>query len=150
MSSVFHRVLSSQFATVISGDGNYLVDSTGKRYLDACGGAAVSCLGHDNQYVRQAICNQINKVAFAHTGVFTNSPSEDLAEFLVSRAPEGTGAGRVMYLGSGSEAMEAALKLARQYHVENGNLSKGKFISRKSSYHGKYFGCARGWWACGP
>ncbi len=139
-SSVFHRDLVSDLPVVVSTEGNYLIDETGRRYLDACGGAAVSCLGHDNEKVREAIKAQVDQLAFAHTGSFTNQPAEDLAANLVSRAPEGTGAGRVMYLGSGSEAMEAALKLARQYCIEKGEPERCQIIARKPSYHGNTLG----------
>ncbi|SFT17190.1 hypothetical protein SAMN04488040_0042 [Sulfitobacter marinus] len=139
-SSIFHRDLNSDLSVVVAGDGNFLIDATGKRYLDACGGAAVSCLGHDHPKVREAIKAQVDTLAFAHTGSFTNQPAEDLAAHLVARAPQGTGAGRVMYLGSGSEAMEAALKLARQYFVENGEPERSQIIARKPSYHGNTLG----------
>lgn len=139
-SSVFHRDLTSDLPVVVAGDGNYLVDASGRRYLDACGGAAVSCLGHDHPKVREAIKAQVDQLAFAHTGSFTNQPAEDLAAHLVARAPDGTGAGRVMYLGSGSEAMEAALKLARQYCIEHGEPERCKIIARKPSYHGNTLG----------
>jgi adenosylmethionine-8-amino-7-oxononanoate aminotransferase len=136
MSHVFHRDLNSNLPYVVAGDGNYLIDDSGKRYLDACGGAAVSCLGHDHQKVRDAIKAQVDSLAFAHTGSFTNKPAEDLADHLIAGAPEGTGDGRVMFLGSGSEAMEAALKLARQYHLERGDDARAKVIARAPSYHG--------------
>lgn len=139
-SSVFHRDLNSDLPVVVGGDGNYLIDASGRRYLDACGGAAVSCLGHDHPKVREAIKAQVDQLAFAHTGSFTNQPAEDLAAHLVALAPTGTGAGRVMYLGSGSEAMEAALKLARQYYIENGEPERCKIIARKPSYHGNTLG----------
>lgn len=138
--SVFHRDLQSDLPVVVAGDGNYLIDSAGRRYLDACGGAAVSCLGHDNAKVRDAIKAQVDQLAFAHTGSFTNQPAEDLAAYLVARAPEGTGDGRVLYLGSGSEAMEAALKLARQYCIENAEPERRHIIARKPSYHGNTLG----------
>jgi adenosylmethionine-8-amino-7-oxononanoate aminotransferase len=140
MSAVLHRSLATPLPTVVRGDGAYLVDRSGKRYLDACGGAAVSALGHSNGAVIQAIKDQLDEVAYAHTGFFTNEPAEELAEFLVARAPEGFGAGRVMFLGSGSEAMEAALKLARQYHVERGNPERGHIIAREMAYHGNTLG----------
>ena len=111
MSSVLHRSLNSTLPIIKSVDANYLIDEHGKRYLDACGGAAVSCLGHDNAKVRAALKDQIDKLAFAHSGSFTNEPTEELAEFLINRAPSGLGAGRVMFLGSGSEAMESAKKI---------------------------------------
>ncbi len=136
MSHVFHRDLTRPMPSIVRGEGNYLIDDTGKRYLDACGGAAVSCIGHDHQTVRDAIKAQVDTLAFAHTGAFTNPSAETLATFLMDRAPKGTGNGRVLYLGSGSEAMEAALKLARQYYVERGEPQRSKIIARKSSYHG--------------
>ena len=140
MSSILHRSLAATLPTVVGGQGNYLIDQTGKRYLDACGGAAVSCLGHDNARVRDALKAQLDRVAFAHTSFFTNEPAEELAQFLIDRAPEGTGKGRVMFLGSGSEAMEAALKLARQYHLERGETARTKIIARAPSYHGNTLG----------
>ncbi len=140
MSFVLHRTLNSSLPLVASGAGNYLVDENGNRYLDACGGAAVSCLGHNHPKVRTAIKRQIDKIAFAHTSLFTNQPAEELAEFLVTRAPSGTENGRVMYLGSGSEAMEAALKLVRQYFLEKGQPQRKNIIARIPSYHGNTLG----------
>jgi adenosylmethionine-8-amino-7-oxononanoate aminotransferase len=136
MSNIFHRDLTTTLPSVVAAEGNYLIDNNGRRYLDACGGAAVSCLGHDHPVVREAIKTQIDTIAFAHTGSFTNQPAEDLAKHLIDRAPAGTGKGRVMYLGSGSEAMEAALKLARQYYLECDQPARAKVIARKPSYHG--------------
>ena len=140
MSHVLRRSLTADQPTIVRGEGAYLIDITGKRYLDACGGAAVSSLGHDNKAVRDAIARQMETLSFAHTGLFTNEPAEALADFLIARAPEGTGEGRVMYLGSGSEAMEAALKLARQYHVERGETQRRHIIARMPSYHGNTLG----------
>ncbi|AXI49264.1 aspartate aminotransferase family protein (plasmid) [Sulfitobacter sp. SK012] len=136
MSSVFHRDLTTDLPSIVAVEANTLIDNNGRRYLDACGGAAVSCLGHDHAFVREAIKAQVDKLAFAHTGSFTNQPAEDLATHLIDRSPAGTGNGRVMYLGSGSEAMEAALKLARQYYLERGEPTRAKVIARKPSYHG--------------
>lgn len=140
MSHVLRRSLTADQPTIVKGEGSYLIDETGKRYLDACGGAAVSCLGHDNKAVRDAVTAQMNTLSFAHTGLFTNEPAEKLADFLIARAPAGTGEGRVMYLGSGSEAMEAAMKLARQYHLERGDGTRTRFIARAPSYHGNTLG----------
>lgn len=140
MSHVLRRSLTADQPTIVKGEGSYLIDDTGKRYLDACGGAAVSCLGHDNKAVRDAVTAQMNTLSFAHTGLFTNEPAEKLADFLIARAPTGTGEGRVMYLGSGSEAMEAAMKLARQYHLERGDGTRTRFIARAPSYHGNTLG----------
>ncbi|KZL22142.1 Adenosylmethionine-8-amino-7-oxononanoate aminotransferase [Pseudovibrio axinellae] len=140
MSHILHRDLTTPLPVAVGGQGNTLIDENGNRFLDACGGAAVSCLGHDNAFVREALKRQIDRLAFAHTGSFTNEPAEQLADFLVSKAPAGTGEGRVMYLGSGSEAMEAALKLARQYHLENDEPSRTQVIARAPSYHGNTLG----------
>lgn len=140
MTYVLHRTMGTIPPTIVSGEGNFLIDAEGRRYLDACGGAAVSCIGHDIAKVKSAIAAQFDKVAYSHTSFFTNEPAEELAEFLVARAPARTGDGRVMYLGSGSEAMEAALKLARQYHLEKGESSRIKIIARKPSYHGNTLG----------
>lgn len=140
MTSVLHRSFNVALPSVVAGQGNYLIDDKGKRYLDACGGAAVSCLGHDNAQVRAALKAQLDGIAFAHSSFFTNQPTEDLARFLIDRAPRGSGAGRVMFLGSGSEAMEAALKLARQYHLERGETERTKIIARVPSYHGNTLG----------
>jgi len=140
MSHVLHRNINVTVPTVKSADGNYLIDDTGKKYLDASGGAAVSCLGHTNQRVIDAIKDQLDKVSFAHTGVFSNDAAEKLATYLIENAPAGFGNGRAMFLGSGSEAMEAALKLARQYHLERGDDQRSKIIARDRSYHGNTLG----------
>ena len=140
MSSILHRTLELTPPIAVGGEGNYLIDDAGKRYLDACGGAAVSSLGHDNAKVREALKAELDNIAFAHSGFFTNQPAEELAQFLIDRAPKETGLGRIMYLGSGSEAMEAALKLARQYHLERGEPKRSNIIARAPSYHGNTLG----------
>lgn len=140
MTSVLHRNLRSAPPVVAAGSGSYLIGADGKRYLDACGGAAVSCLGHSQPAVFVAIADQLERIAYAHTGAFTNAPSEKLARMLIERAPAGFGAGRAMFLGSGSEAMEAALKLARQYHVERGEPARVRIIGRDMAYHGNTLG----------
>ena len=140
MSYVLHRELDRRLPRMVRAQGQYLYDSDGKSYLDACGGAAVSCLGHSEPRVVEAITRQLSRSAFAHTGFFTNDPAEALAERLVLSAPTGTGKGRAVFLGSGSEAMEVALKLVRQYHLERGEPSRTRVISRRSSYHGNTLG----------
>ncbi len=140
VSSIFHRDLTQVMAVASSGEGVFIVDDAGKRYLDACGGAAVSCLGHDPRDVVEAVSRQLETLAFAHTGFFTNDPAECLAARLVELAPAGFGAGRAMFLGSGSEAIEAALKLARQYHLERGDPDRTQFIARDGAYHGNTLG----------
>ncbi|KRE16002.1 hypothetical protein ASE66_09505 [Bosea sp. Root483D1] len=139
-SAVLHRNLRSTPQLALAGDGVHLVDADGRRYLDASGGAAVSCLGHGHPRVTAAIIAQLGKLEYAHTSFFTNEPSERLAQMLIERAPPGFGQGRVAFLGSGSEAMEAALKLARQYFVEIGQPRRSRFISRRMSYHGNTLG----------
>lgn len=120
------------------GDGCYLYDETGKQYLDASGGAAVSCLGHGDQTVIDAVKAQLDKLAYAHTGFFTSEPAEILADLLIDNAPGDLD--RVYLVSGGSEAMEAALKLARQYFVEKGEPKRGRLIARKQSYHGNTMG----------
>ncbi len=138
MSYVFHRNPKHQYPTAVAGDGPYLIDATGKRYLDGSCGAAVSCLGHSDHEVRDAIKRQLDRLAFAHTSFFTNEPMEALAEDLIRHAPSGMA--RVYFVSGGSEAMEAALKLARQYFVEIGEPGRRHVIARRQSYHGNTLG----------
>ncbi|HSI40051.1 MAG TPA: aspartate aminotransferase family protein [Xanthobacteraceae bacterium] len=136
MSYILHRSLGVELPVAVKGDGCTIVDADGKRYLDACGGAAVSCLGHSRPDIYKAIADQMNALAYVHSGAFSNAAAEELAEFLITRSPQGFGTGRALYLGSGSEAMEAALKLARQYHLENGQPERHRIIARNMAYHG--------------
>ncbi len=135
---VFPRNCAADLPVAVSGDGVYLIAQDGTRVLDACGGAAVSCLGHSNQRVIAAIQKQVGELAYAHTSFFTSEPAEELAEFLASRAPGDLN--RVYFVSGGSEAMEAALKLARQYCVEAGKPEKSHIIGRWQSYHGNTLG----------
>lgn len=138
MSHVFGRDTRTKFPVAVRGEGLFLYDAGGKRYLDASGGAAVSCLGHGHPAVREAIKRQVDRLGYAHTGYFTNEPQEQLADALIAQAPHGLT--RVFFVSGGSEATEAALKLARQYHFERGRLERKHFISRKFSYHGNTLG----------
>lgn len=138
MSHVFHRSLSTSYPTAVAGDGPYLIDAQGKRYLDACGGAAVSCLGHFDAAVIAAVQQQIATMAYAHSSFFTSAPMEALADFLVERAPDGIDS--VYFVSGGSEAVESALKLARQYFVERGQPQRRHVIARRQSYHGNTLG----------
>lgn len=138
MTHVFHRQPHTRLPTAVQGEGIHLIDQNGKRYIDASGGAAVSCLGHSHADVIQAVQKQINNMAHAHTSFFTNEAAEELATFLATRAP---GDLNHVYFGSGgSEAIEAALKLARQYFVELKQPSRRLFIARQQSYHGNTLG----------
>jgi adenosylmethionine-8-amino-7-oxononanoate aminotransferase len=120
------------------GDGIYIVDTEGTRYLDASGGAVVSSLGHSDPDVRAAITAQVERLAFAHTAFFTSEPAEELADTLIEGAPDGIE--WVYFTSGGSEAVEAALKLARQYFVEIGEPRRYRFIARRQSYHGNTLG----------
>jgi adenosylmethionine-8-amino-7-oxononanoate aminotransferase len=133
-SNILHRQNKTPLPVIQSGEGVYLTDSTGKRYLEGSGGAAVSCLGYGNEKVIRAIKDQLDSVAFAHTGFFTNKPAEELAEWLCKRAPGDFG--RVVFAAGGTEAVEAALKIARQVHVERGDINRSHYIGRRQSYHG--------------
>ncbi|MBO6783327.1 MAG: aspartate aminotransferase family protein [Alphaproteobacteria bacterium] len=135
---VLHRHSHSRLPIAVAGDGPYVIDADGKRYLDASGGAAVSCLGHSDQDVIAAIHRQSAQMPFAHTAFFTNAPMETLADKMVAGAPEGLD--RVYFTSGGSEAMEAALKMARQYFVEIGQPERSVFIARRQSYHGNTLG----------
>ncbi|MCG6884869.1 MAG: aspartate aminotransferase family protein [Silicimonas sp.] len=138
MSHIFARNCNVTPPVAVGGEGCYLIDSTGKRYLDGSGGAAVSCLGHGDSTITAAIKAQLDTLAFAHTGFFTSEPAEALADLLVEHAPEGID--RVYLVSGGSEATEAAIKLARQYWVEKGQPERGRLIARKQSYHGNTIG----------
>ena len=138
MGRVFHRNPRDSYPVAVRGDGAYLIDREGKRYLDASGGAAVSCLGHSDASVVQAIQEQLARLPFAHTSFFTNEPMEGLAEALIARAPAPLD--KVYFVSGGSEAIEAALKLARQYFVEKGEPQRRHLIGRRQSYHGNTLG----------
>ena len=138
MTHVFHRHTHSNLPIAISGDGAYIVDQTGKTYLDASGGAAVSCLGHSHPEVIRAIKDQLDAIPFAHTAFFTNEPLEQLAAHLATRAPDPLD--KVYVVSGGSEAMEAALKMGRQYFLERDEPSKRLYIARRQSYHGNTLG----------
>ncbi len=138
MSHVFPRHTRSQPPIAVGGEGCYLFDAQGKRYFDGSGGAAVSCLGHGDPEIIAAVQRQVEKLAFAHTGFFTSEPAEALAELLISQAPGELD--RVYFVSGGSEATEAAIKLARQYFVEIGQPRRRHLIARRQSYHGNTLG----------
>ena len=138
MNHVFHRSAVASYPVAASGEGVYIKDTDGKSYLDASGGAAVSCLGHSDKRVIDAIKTQLDEIPFAHSGFFSNEPMERLADHLIARAPGDLD--RVYFVSGGSEAIEAALKMARQYFVEIGQPERHKIIARKQSYHGNTLG----------
>ena len=137
-SHIFHRSARHIPPRASHGEGVWIFDQTGRRYLDACGGAAVSCLGHGDPEVVGAISDQAARLAYAHTSFFTTDAAEDLADLLISGAPEGLT--RVYFLCDGSEAIETALKMAHQYHRECGQPERQHIIAREQSYHGNTLG----------
>ena len=138
MTDVFHRRIGTSMPLAVRGDGVYVIDENGKRYIDASCGAAVSCLGHNDQDVIKAVQSQVEKIPFAHSTFFSTRPAEELASFLVNAAPDGIEA--VYFVSGGSEGVEAALKMARQYFVEIGESKRINFIARRQSYHGNTLG----------
>jgi adenosylmethionine-8-amino-7-oxononanoate aminotransferase len=138
VANVFHRDPRHAYPVAVAGDGVYLYDREGNRYLDASGGAAVSCLGHSDRAVIDAIREQLEVLPYAHTSFFSNEPMEALAEALIADAPRPLE--KVYFTSGGSEAMEAALKLARQYFVEKGEPQRVHVIGRRQSYHGNTLG----------
>ncbi|MCW8916972.1 MAG: aspartate aminotransferase family protein [Magnetovibrio sp.] len=138
MNHVFHRTPLEHLPHAVGGDGIYVIDDAGNRYIDASCGAAVSCLGHSDETVRQAIHDQVDKLAFVHSGFFTTDAMENLADRLSALAPKGLD--RVYFLSGGSEVIEAALKLTRQYFLELNQPKRTHIIARHQSYHGNTLG----------
>jgi adenosylmethionine-8-amino-7-oxononanoate aminotransferase len=137
-SRVLHRSLRETPPKAIGGEGMWLIGEDGRRILDASGGAAVSCLGHQHPRVIEAIASQASKIAYAHTGFFSSEPAEALADHLVGDEPGGLA--YAYFVSGGSEAIEASIKLARQYFVERGEKQRQHFIARRQSYHGNTLG----------
>ncbi|EXJ84745.1 hypothetical protein A1O3_05417 [Capronia epimyces CBS 606.96] len=137
-SKIFHRSLTASYPSAIGGQGCYVVTGDGRQILDGSSGAAVSCLGHGNPEVTDAIVAQAQAMSFAHTSFFTSDPAEELAKVMMEKS-DGAFC-RMMLLCSGSEAVESALKLARQYHVYRGQPQRIKIIGRMHSYHGNTLG----------
>jgi adenosylmethionine-8-amino-7-oxononanoate aminotransferase len=138
MTHVFHRHLRQTPPVAASSHGMFIRDAEGREYLDASGGAAVSSLGHAHPEVMAAMHAQIDKLAYAHTSFFTSEVAEQLADELIGSAPEGMS--HVYLVSGGSEAVESALKMARQYFVEIGQPQRTHFIARRQSYHGNTLG----------
>lgn len=138
MSHIIHRNLRQMPPTAVGGAGIVLRDSTGRTYLDASSGAAVSSLGHGHPDVIAAMHRQVDRCAYAHTAFFTTDVAEQLADRLIAGGPQDMGG--VYFVSGGSEAMETALKLARQYWVEAGEPQRTQFIARRQSYHGNTLG----------
>ncbi|KAH8694450.1 pyridoxal phosphate-dependent transferase [Ilyonectria robusta] len=137
-SHIFHRSLSKDYPTAAAGQGVYIISPDGTKILDGSSGAAVSCLGHGNPDVIAAIIEQAQRMAFAHSSFFTSDPAEELASLLIDSSHGAFS--KVLFLSSGSEAVESAFKLARQYHLCNGDPGRVNIISRQFSYHGNTIG----------
>ena len=138
MTHILHRQIGGNLPVAAGGKGIEIVDATGKRYIDASGGAAVSCLGHGHPAVTAALHEQLDKLAYAHTGFFTTEVAEKLADRLIADAPQGLS--HAYLVSGGSEAIEAALKMARQYFTERGQPQRRHVIARRQSYHGNTLG----------
>ena len=138
MSRIIHRNLGHDYPRAVAGDGPYLIDGSGKKYIDASSGAAVSCLGHSDREVVAAIKEQLDRLPYAHTSFFSTEPAELLADDLVAHAPQGLE--HVYFCSGGSEAVEAAIKFARQYAVDSGQSGRDILIARRQSYHGSTLG----------
>jgi adenosylmethionine-8-amino-7-oxononanoate aminotransferase len=138
MTHILHRQIGHSYPVAAAARGITIRDSAGKEYIDASGGAAVSCLGHAHPDVLAAMHGQLDELAYAHTSFFTSQAAKDLADELAAHAPEGLN--RIYYVSGGSEAVEAALKLARQYFVECGQPQRRFIIARRQSYHGVTLG----------
>lgn len=137
-SRVLHRSSRARPPLAVGGHGVWLVEQGGREVLDASGGAAVSCLGHQHPRLVEAIKRQADRLCYAHTSFFSNEPAEALAEELVGHEPGGLA--QVYFVSGGSEAVETALKLARQYFLEIGQPQRSRFIARRQSYHGNTLG----------
>ncbi|MEH2492407.1 aspartate aminotransferase family protein [Bradyrhizobium sp. AZCC 2230] len=137
-SRVLHRSLRETPPKAIGGEGVYLFAEDGRRVIDASGGAAVSCLGHQHPRVIAAMGKQASTLVYAHTAFFSSEPAEALAETLVGHEPGGLA--YAYFVSGGSEAIEASIKLARQYFIERGEPHRQHFIARRQSYHGNTLG----------
>ena len=138
MSHLLHRSLDSEPLLAVSGQGIYLHTADGRQIIDGSGGAAVACLGHRHPRVNAAIAEQLSRVAYVHTALFSNQAAEELADLILADAPGGLR--HAYFCSSGSEGMEAAIKLARQYFLEIGQPQRSKYIARRQGYHGNTLG----------
>jgi adenosylmethionine-8-amino-7-oxononanoate aminotransferase len=138
MTHILHRQIHHHYPVAVGGDGVALIDSAGRRYIDASGGAAVSCLGHQHPEVIAAMHAQLDRLAYAHSSFFTTEAAEELANELAAYAPGDLH--HVYFVSGGSEGVETALKMARQYFLERGEPGRRRFVARLQSYHGNTLG----------
>jgi adenosylmethionine-8-amino-7-oxononanoate aminotransferase len=140
-SALFPRNFRKSYPIAARGEGCWIIDQAGRRYLDASGQAAVVSIGHGVPSIGQALAQQSSQLAFAHTTQFHSEPTEKLARRLLALAPPNfASGGRVYFTSGGSEATETAIKLARQFHLESAQPSRYRVVSRRQSYHGSTLG----------
>src|SRR3989441_4648074 len=140
-SGLFPRDFKKTFPIASRGKGCWIMDRSGRRFLDASGQAAVVSIGHGVAEIGRAMAEQSSQIAFAHTSQFHTAPAEKLAERLLAMAPPNfRDGGRVYFTSGGSEATETTIKLARQFHLENGQKNRYRVLSRRQSYHGSTLG----------
>jgi adenosylmethionine-8-amino-7-oxononanoate aminotransferase len=140
-SALFPRNFHKSYPIATRGESCWIIDQTGRRYLDASGEAAVVSIGHGIPEIGQVIAHQSSQLAFAHTTQFHSEPAEKLARRLLALAPPSfRSGGRVFFTSGGSEATETAIKLARQFHIESGQPARYRVVSRRQSYHGSTLG----------
>jgi adenosylmethionine-8-amino-7-oxononanoate aminotransferase len=138
---IFPRNFRKDYPVAVRGEGGWIISSDGRRFLDAAGQAAVVNIGHGVAEIGRAMAEQSSRIAFAHTSQFHSAPAEKLATRLLKLAPQNfQNGGRAYFTSGGSEATETAIKLARQYHLESGQLQRYGVISRRQSYHGSTLG----------
>ena len=138
MTNILQRQTGVDVPMAAGGHGIYVFDTAGKRYVDATGGPSVACLGHGDPDVRRAVIDQMEKISYVSNQFFTTEAAEELADILMEDAPPGIAS--VIYTCGGSEAVESAIKMARQYYVEIGQPKRQRFIARRQSYHGATLG----------
>jgi adenosylmethionine-8-amino-7-oxononanoate aminotransferase len=139
-SALFPRKFRREYPLAVRGEGCWIIDQSGRRFLDASGQAAVVSIGHGVPEIGRAMAEQSSRIAFAHTTQFHSEPAEKLAKRLLAVAPPSFRDGRVYFTSGGSEATETAIKLARQFHLETGQPSRYRVVSRRQSYHGSTLG----------
>ena len=138
MSAVIHRNLFKTPPVAVAAEGSWYTDRSGRRYIDAHSGGAVCCIGQGHPRVVEAVAEQVRTLHYAHGNHFTSEPLEMLADRLIADAPDNFG---WVYVGTGgSECVEAAMKLSRQYWVDAGRPEKHTFIGREGDYHGATLG----------
>jgi len=140
-SGLFSRNFKKTFPIAVRGEGCWITDEKGRRFLDASGQAAVVSIGHGIEEIGRAMAEQSSQIAFAHTSQFHTAQAEKLAARLLALAPVNfRKSGRVYFTSGGSEATETAIKLVRQYHLETGQKNRYRVLSRRQSYHGSTLG----------